>query len=171
MYALLHGVHTSSVQCQPFQKTIYCDGGKKSQQPDGDFHLRFCQQLYFADVRHTGSDQDMAPYSEFAALMAQKPEAAILRRFQVLHTRITLLLHADLCNLEKDLDDIVQKARQPGSNAAGVLASENLDFEWKTIRDSQTPLAQEHRAKVEEIQQKLFMYCESTFTTRFIDAY
>lgn len=106
----------------------------------------------------------MARYSEFAALMAQKPEAAILRRFQVLHARITLLLHADLCNLEKDLDRIVQKAIQPGSDATGVLASENLDFEWKTIQDSQTPLAQEHRAKVAEIQKKLSMYCESTST-------
>jgi hypothetical protein len=102
----------------------------------------------------------MARYSELAALMAQKPEAAILRRFQALHARITLLLHADLCSLEKELDDIVQKALQPDCEAKMLLASENLDFEWKTIRDSHTPLAQEHRKKVAEIQQKLVMYCK-----------
>ncbi|KEF60223.1 uncharacterized protein A1O9_05073 [Exophiala aquamarina CBS 119918] len=103
----------------------------------------------------------MARYSEHAAFIAQKPEAAILRRFQELHARIILLLHADLCNLEKDLNDIVQKAIRPDSNTTGSLVPEDLDFEWKTIRDSPTPLAQEHRAKIAEIQEKLFTYYEN----------
>lgn len=93
-----------------------------------------------------------------AALMADYPESTIFRRFQRLRAKLNLFLQAELCSLEKELDNIVQEAMHPAQDSNAQTPPENLDFEWKTIRSSQTPLAQDHRKKMEEIQQKLAMY-------------
>jgi hypothetical protein len=97
--------------------------------------------------------------SDIAAIMAEYPETVIFRRFDTLHAKVCLFLQAEIARLERELDNIIERTNDYVAMNSG-RSQADLDADQGSTYGSETPLEQEYRAKVLEIEHRLSSYCK-----------